>query len=185
MLQLFFPLSKFIPYDCFDNIFSIDYNKLYEDGKRIILMDIDNTLIPYDKVLPTVEIIELFDKIQKIGLEIILISNNNRERVKTFADELSIPYINNAMKPFSFAYRKIKKMIKPHTKDEVIAIGDQLLTDILGANRHHIDAILVKPIQRKSEKWYTKFNRRIEERVMRKMKVKYPLSYQKIQRMKE
>ena len=70
MLQLFYPLSKFIPYDCYQDVFSINYNKLYEDGKRIILLDIDNTLIPYDVILPTPEIKALALELENIGFKL-------------------------------------------------------------------------------------------------------------------
>jgi HAD superfamily phosphatase (TIGR01668 family) len=185
MVQLFFRLEKFIPYDCYKDIFSVDYNKLYEAGKRIILMDIDNTLIPYDQDVPTPALMDLFARINNIGLKIILISNNNKERVARFAGVAGMEYINNAMKPLSRGYRQVLRLAFPYTNKEIIAIGDQLLTDVLGANRHRIDAILVNPLKRKSEKWFTKLNRRLEERIIRKIKVRYPEAYAKIEGMKQ
>lgn len=181
MLQLFYHLSKFIPYDCSQDVFSINYNKLYEDGKRIILLDIDNTLIPYDLELPTQEIKDLIAKLKNLGFKIVLISNNNFKRVSVFAEALALPYVYNALKPFGHGYRKVLNMVKPHRKNEIIAVGDQLMTDVLGGNRFGIDVILVKPLKKKSEKWYTKLNRFNERQVLNSLKRHYPEVYQKIE----
>ncbi|NLD26214.1 MAG: YqeG family HAD IIIA-type phosphatase [Acholeplasmataceae bacterium] len=184
MVQLFFPLSKFIPYDCYKDVYSVDYNKLYEAGKRIILMDIDNTLIPYDQALPNAALMDLFEKIKAIGFRIILISNNHRERVKAVGEAAGIEYINNAMKPFRCGYRRVLKLALPYTNKEIIAIGDQLITDVLGANLHGIEAILVNPLKLRSEKWFTKINRKIEERILRKIKNRHPEIHAKIEGIK-
>ncbi|MDD3999487.1 MAG: YqeG family HAD IIIA-type phosphatase [Bacilli bacterium] len=182
MFQLFNSLDKFIPYDCYQDVFSINYNKLYESGKRIILMDIDNTLIPYDIKLPSLEIKAFIDSLKKIGFEIILISNNNKKRVQTFSEPLGLNYINNALKPFGRGYRKAVKLVSPYTKKEIIAVGDQIMTDVLGANRHGVEVILVKPLKKQTEKWYTKVNRRQERKVLEKIKHYYPEEYRKIER---
>lgn len=181
MLQFFYPLSKFIPYDCYQDVFSINYNKLYEDGKRIILLDIDNTLIPYDVILPTPEIKALVSELENIGFKIILISNNNYKRVSVFAEALGLPFVSNALKPFGRGYRKIIKMVKPKSNQEIIAVGDQLMTDVLGGNRFGIDVILVRPVKKKSEIWYTKLNRLNERQVLNGFKRRYPDVYQKIE----
>jgi predicted HAD superfamily phosphohydrolase YqeG len=72
-------------------------------------------------------------------------------------------------------------MVKPHRKNEIIAVGDQLMTDVLGGNRFGIDVILVKPLKKKSEKWYTKLNRFNERQVLNSLKRHYPEVYQKIE----
>ncbi|MGD9887157.1 MAG: YqeG family HAD IIIA-type phosphatase, partial [Bacilli bacterium] len=65
-------------------------------------------------------------------------------------------------------------------KNQVLASGDQLLTDVFGSNRFGIDAILVKPLKKHNEHWFTKFNRKTEKRIIEKMKEKYPQIYSKI-----
>ena len=185
MLQLIYPLEKFIPHDCFKDVFSIDYNKLYENGKRIILMDIDNTLIPYDIALPTPEIRALLENIQKIGFRIILISNNCLARVRAFTEPLGLEFVEKALKPFGRGYRQALKMASPHGTGEIVAVGDQLMTDVLGGNRFGIDVILVKPLKKRSEKWYTKFNRLNENHVLKRLKKKYPEVHEKIARVND
>jgi HAD superfamily phosphatase (TIGR01668 family) len=181
MLQIFFRLSHFIPYDCRKTIFDIDYTKLYESGKRIILMDIDNTVIPYDVAVPTEIIMGFFEKIRKMGFKLIFISNNNNERVSVFAKAMGADFISQAWKPFKRGYNKAIALAKPYTKKQMISVGDQLMTDILGSNRMGIEAILVAPLKKKSEKWYTKVNRIAEEHVLKKLKRQYPDIYRRIE----
>lgn len=181
MLHLLFKLSKFVPNDVYQSVFNIDYNKLYENGKRIILMDIDNTLIPYDIPIPDQKLVDLFLEIKAIGFEIIFISNNHKMRVGNFAREVGSRYISDAMKPLKKGYKKALKMIKPYGIDQVISIGDQIVTDILGSRRMGIDCFLVKPIKRKTEKWYTKFNRKMENAAIKKLQKHYPDIYLKIE----
>jgi len=176
-----FKLKYYLPKDVFKTVFDIDYNKLYEAGKRIILMDIDNTLISYAESAPTEELLRLFYRIKQIGFEIIFISNNHKQRVQKFAATIDAKYINNAMKPFKRGYRHVMKLVKPLGKDKIISIGDQLITDVLGANRFGIDAYLVRPIEVHSEKWYTSLNRKIEAYVFKKIKRYYPEIYRKIE----
>lgn len=180
MLQFIFPLKKFIPYDCTKDVFSIDYNKLYECGKRIILLDIDNTLVPYDSATPTPEIKALLEKIRSIGFRIVLISNNHRGRVKAFAEPLGLEFVERAMKPFGRGFRKALRLASGNP-NEVVAIGDQLMTDVLGGNRFGIDVILVRAIKKTTEKWYTKLNRLNENHVLKRMKKRYPEVYERIE----
>lgn len=181
MLQIFFKLSKFIPYDCYKTVFDINYNKLYESGKRIILIDIDNTLISYDEYLPTDELIDLFKEIKEIGFKIIFISNNRHLRISRFANIIGVSYVHNAWKPFKKGYKRALKIGMEKDPKKYISIGDQLMTDVLGSNRMGIDAILVKALKKKSEKWYTKINRKVENRILKKIRKHHPDVYQKIE----
>ena len=179
MLEKLFKVEKYIPYDCYLTIFDIPFDKLYEKGKRKILIDVDNTMLPYDLLLPTEEIKELFLKLKTMGYEIVLVSNNNKKRVGLVANDLEIKFIAKAYKPLKSGFKKALKIVNAK-KTEIITIGDQLMTDILGSNRMGLDGILVKAIKRKSEKWYTKLNRRRENNVMKKIKVNNNEMYNKI-----
>lgn len=179
MIEKLFKIEKYIPYDCYLTIFDIPFNKLYEEGKRLILIDVDNTMLPYDLLSPTKEIINLFKDLKAIGFKIILVSNNNKVRVGKVALELDIEYVAKAYKPLKSGFKKALKKVD-FKKEEVITIGDQLMTDILGSNRMGLDGILVKAIKRKTEKWYTKLNRRRENNVMKKIQKLYLEEYNKI-----
>lgn len=173
-------IRKFIPLMCEKTIFDIDYNKLYESGKKYILTDLDNTIIPYDISMPDEKIKDYFENLKKIGFEIIIISNNKKHRIQPFAEEVDVNYVYSAKKPLKFGLKKAHKKLNKVNKNEIVAIGDQIVTDVFGANRFKIDVILVKPIKKKSEKWYTKFNRKLEQKVIKIMKKKNPIMYKEI-----
>lgn len=157
---------------------------MFDLGKRVILFDIDNTLIPYDKDLPTEPLKELLAKIKKIGFQIIFMSNNHENRVKRFADAAGERFVANSYKPLKCGYRKAQKMADC-PKDEILSIGDQILTDVLGSRRSGLDIILVRALKKKNEKWITKINRRTESRIIDEMREKYPDAYEKIREIME
>lgn len=140
---------RFYPSQMSDSAYTIDYQDLYNKGFRGILFDIDNTLVPHG--LPAEEkTMELFNKLRKTGFSVCLISNNKEERVKPFADKVKSPYIYKAGKPSVKNY--IKAMdIMGTDRDTSVFIGDQLFTDVYGANRSKMYTILTKPINPKEE----------------------------------
>lgn len=139
----------FYPYEYVDSVFSIDFNELYNKGYRGIIFDIDNTLVHHGDD-STKEIDELFKIIQDIGFKTLILSNNNKERVQRFLKNIDSLYICDAEKPKTTNYIKAIEMMGI-LKKETIFIGDQIFTDILGANRSGIANILVKFIQAKNE----------------------------------
>lgn len=142
-------LKILYPYEYVESVFSIDYKKLYDNGFRGIIFDIDNTLVHHGDD-STKEIDELFKKIQDIGFKTIILSNNGEKRVKKFLNNIDSLYICNAQKPKVTNYLKAVEMMKIK-KEEAIFIGDQIFTDILGANRSKIANILVKYIREENE----------------------------------
>lgn len=142
-------LEKFYPGDTAASTYDIDFEALYKSGKRGILFDIDNTLVEHDA--DSDERSEnLFAMLHQIGFKTCLISNNDEERVKRFNKNIGTDYVYKAGKPSGRGYMKGVKMmgIRP---EEAVFIGDQLFTDIYGANRAGIDCICVKPIAKHEE----------------------------------
>lgn len=155
----------FYPYEYVDSVFSIDYDKLYNKGYRGIIFDIDNTLVHHGDD-STKEIDELFITIQNIGFKTLLLSNNNEERVKRFLKNIDSLYICDAEKPKIDNYLKAVEMMSIDKK-ETLFIGDQIFTDILGANKSGIANILVQFIRDKGE---TKIGKRRQlENIILKM----------------
>lgn len=162
-------MNRYIPTYLAVNVYAIDYNKLYANGKRVILFDLDNTLASYDNTIPTDEQLELNKKLRKIGFQIYILSNNHEKRTKLYTTTFTVDgYLVLARKPFVY---KIKPYLKKENIDisKTILIGDQLLTDIKCANKLGIDSALVKSISRKSEKWYTRINRLRERKIINKI----------------
>lgn len=110
---------------------------------KAILLDVDNTLIPYgtEEVHP-----EALRAVKLLGqkMPVILISNNRVGRISPLADELGVQFIANAMKPFPWGVRRAVKMVGVRPEDAAM-IGDQLFTDILGANSAGCLSVLTNP----------------------------------------
>lgn len=170
MVDYLFKVTKFIPKLVVETVYDINFNKLYAEGKRYILLDVDNTLIPYDIFYADDKLKALLKQIQEIGFKLIIISNNKSERIGNFARDVNIDYITSAKKPLKLGYKKALKRLGNPNRNEVLSIGDQLVTDVLGSNRMNFDCILVRPLKKSTEKWYTKFNRKIEKHALKRIK---------------
>ena len=143
MFDMFFP-DRYVA-----STYVIDFEKLYEEGYRGLIFDIDNTLVPHGA--PADErAIELFDRLKRIGFKCCLISNNKEPRVKMFNEKIQVDYVYDAHKPSTKNYKKAMEIM--HTnKENSVFIGDQLFTDVWGAKRTGITNILVKPIHPREE----------------------------------
>lgn len=145
------------------SVFDITPEKLKKAGIRGIITDLDNTLIEWNRADATEELIEWFKKMHDAGIQIVILSNNKEPRVKKFADPLGIPYIYRARKPLTIGFKRALELLKMRP-EEVLMLGDQMLTDMMGANRKKLHTILVKPVAQ-SDGLVTRFNRFIERRV--------------------
>lgn len=172
--------KKFMPYDCCTDIYKIDYNKLYSEGRKIILFDLDNTIIPYNQDYPDKEMIDLFSQIKNIGFEIVIMSNNHNNRITRVSEMLNVFGLANARKPFKYGYKKIIEKYHITSSNDVIAVGDQIITDVYGGSKVNFDVILVNAIARETEKWYTKINRITESIIIKNFKKRNFEIYKKI-----
>ena len=137
------------PTEYYDSTYSIDFEQYYSLGYRAVLFDIDNTLVPHNFASDD-KSVALMKRLKEIGFKICLVSNNKEERVASFNEFLQVEYIYKAGKPKASGY--IKAMEKLGTnKGNTIFVGDQLYTDIWGANNAGIHSILVKPIDKHEE----------------------------------
>lgn len=141
--------DKFFPDRYVASTYVIDFEKLYSDGIRGVIFDIDNTLVPHGAPADR-RAEELFRRLKKIGFSCCLISNNQEARVKMFNEPIQVNYIYNAHKPSTKNYRKAMEIMGTDEASTVF-IGDQLFTDVWGAKRAGIPNILVKPIHPKEE----------------------------------
>ena len=141
--------NKFFPDEYMASTYVISFEKLFEEGYRGVIFDIDNTLVPHGA--PADERAKkLFARLEKIGFQSCLLSNNQEPRVKMFNQDIQTNYIYNAHKPSTKNY--VKAMEKMGTDNEnTLFVGDQLFTDVWGAKRAGIRNILVKPIHPKEE----------------------------------
>lgn len=140
---------KFYPSRYVDSAYIIPYEKMYEKGYRGIIFDIDNTLVPHGADADS-KAIELIAQLRNIGFQVCLISNNKEERVVRFNREIGVKYVHKANKPSTKNYIKAMEFMGTK-KENTFFVGDQVFTDVYGANRTGIKSILVKPINKKEE----------------------------------
>lgn len=141
--------QKFYPSEYYTSTYVIDFAKYYKKGYRGILFDIDNTLVPHNAPA-TEEAIRLIHRLKEIGFGICLVSNNKEPRVAKFNKPLDVKYIYKAGKPKRSGYQKAMQLLGTDTTNTLF-VGDQLFTDLWGANNTGITSLLVKPIDKKEE----------------------------------
>ena len=144
-------IGYFYPDEYVKSAYDIDYDKLYREGVRGIIFDIDNTLVMHDQP-PDERSVKLLEKLEGMGFKLLFLSNNKEKRVRSFRDE-SVPsamYIHKAQKPRKRGYLHAMDMTGTDASSTVF-IGDQLFTDLWGAKRAGIRSILVEPIDPKEE----------------------------------
>ncbi len=142
-------LKAFYPKEYVDSAYVIPYEEFYDKGIRGVIFDIDNTLVPHGA--PADErAVALFKRLRKMGMETCLMSNNKEPRVSSFASGVRSRYLYKAGKPGMKGYKKAMELMKTD-RASTLFVGDQLFTDVYGANRLGIYGILVKPIHPKEE----------------------------------
>lgn len=159
-------MSLFSPTRYVSCVERIDLDELWARGKRAILLDRDNTLVPRDRSCAPDAVSAWLDRARSLGFELIMVSNNwHKDQVERSARELGMDFILFACKPFPFAIRAGMRRLgaRPH---ESVMIGDQLYTDVWGGNLAGVDTVLVKP-QTTVDLWYTQIFRIFERRALR------------------
>lgn len=137
-----------------------------ENNITALICDIDNTLVTYDDAEPTDAVLEWYHALNRIGVQISFVSNNDAKRVYTFANVLGVPAFPKSGKP---SRRGVRAAIEAmgSTPDGTVFLGDQLLTDVMAAKRTGIRAIVVPPIKDKPTLFF-RTKRAIERPFMNK-----------------
>ena len=151
--------------DIYDqSIYTINYKKLKKNGIKCLLFDLDNTIAPYKVNVPDQKVKELFARLEE-DFKVIIVSNSGKNRLRPFKEKINVDV--SSRKPFKKKYKKILTLYK-FKIDEVACIGDQLFTDILGANRMGFTSILVNRVA-KNEILPTRINRFFEKIVLKRL----------------
>ena len=139
-----FPL---IPNFYFESIFAIDLARLQARGVRLLLADLDNTLVPYGVHTPPPEIEAWRDDLARSGISLFVLSNSRRPgRAQRFAEALGVPYEGHAGKPKSGGFQRAMGRMGV-TPAQTAIVGDQIFTDIWGGNNAGVLTLLVHPIR--------------------------------------
>lgn len=149
-----------------DDVYTLDLDKIKSLGIEAFIFDIDNTLVTYDDLIAPEYTAKWFDLLHKNGFKTYLVSNNNINRVKAFAESLDEPYFAKALKPHRRYLEKACRDMQVELKNTAL-VGDQLFTDIYGGKRLGMYTVLVKAISDK-ENWFVHLKRYLERIVLKR-----------------
>lgn len=148
------------------NVTKITPEYLKENNIKALILDVDNTLLDFDlKIVDGLE--NWHEEMKKNGIKCIILSNSNKTtKVKMVAELLGIDYIKFALKPLKRGFKIAQKQLNI-PNENIAVVGDQIFTDVIGANRSKMFSILVEPLAEK-DLWMTRFKRPIENLVIKK-----------------
>jgi len=154
------------PKEYLNSVIDIKIELLQKNNIKGLILDVDNTLIDFNRKMP--EGVEKWVKdLKQNEIKFCILSNSNKvDKIETVAEKLDIPFIYFAKKPFKKGFRKAKELLKLEEKN-IAVVGDQIMTDVIGANRSHMFSILVKPIEDK-DYLLTRIKRPLEKVIIKK-----------------
>ncbi len=157
-------MFTFTPEYYFETFEDANADFLLSIGVKGIVLDIDNTLEPYEHPKAGDHVIKWFNELEAAGIKTSIVSNNNKERVRIFNEDFGMPAYSRGGKPFK---KNVLKAINDMgiSKNEAILMGDQIFTDVWAAHNAGIPAILVPPINDRRD-LLTRFKRFLEAFVM-------------------
>jgi uncharacterized protein len=151
----------FKPHICVKSVLEITPERLREWGIEALLLDVDCTLKRYPQSEVEPEIGRWLKEMRESGIPCCIVSNGLEERIRLFAEKLSLPYIARAIKPFPLGVLSGIRAIGA-TAPKTAIVGDQLFADILAGRLAGVRTILVEPIHPEEEPWYTRLKRKPE-----------------------
>ena len=135
-----------VPCHLVESIYWLDPQRLREAGVRLVLADLDNTLTPYEEHLPSPALRQWKEELEANGITLFVVSNSRKSRrCPDFCEALDIPYVRHAGKPGTKGFREALRQTGIPAGNAIM-VGDQIFTDILGANRAGIVTVLVRPM---------------------------------------
>lgn len=155
MLHLFCP-----NYRC-SCISEISVAWLKEENIKAIILDLDNTLLPWDENIPSKENVSWVRTVKEAGIRVVLLSNNGGERLQDISKELGVSAIGWGLKPLSMGFKRALRFLKVQSHGEVLVIGDQLITDVFGAKKMNFKVLWVESLSKK-EFVFTRITRKLE-----------------------
>ena len=142
------------------SVLQIQPGLLRQYGIRGLMLDLDNTLTTHDNPVPAEGVLSWIDVMRQAGIALMIVSNNKPHRVQPFAAALGLPFVAEGAKPLPKGFRQAQKRMQlPFS--QLAVVGDQIFTDILGANLCGVKSIYVRPIQYE-QKGFLKVKRWLE-----------------------
>ncbi len=138
-------MDNFLPNIYQKSIYTIDYKKLKKSGIRCLVFGLNNTIAPLGTKVPTKRLQDLFEDLKEMGFKLIILSNSKKSRVEPFKEYLNVDSAYYSYKPLKKKYKRIMHLYG-FKETEIACIGNQLITDVYGANRMKFTSILVNSI---------------------------------------
>ncbi len=137
---------SFVPKRIYSSVFDLKPDELTEEGVRVIFADLDNTLVRYAQRTATPEIVAWKEELEAAGIRLFLVSNSRKPtRASDFSESLGIDFIGHAGKPKRAGFERALQRVRV-PRENTVMIGDQIFTDILGANNAGIRSWLIQPV---------------------------------------
>lgn len=158
-------MGFFVPDLYFDTVYDVTPEMLASRGVKGVILDIDNTLVPYEIAEPTAEVRAWLSEMWSAGIKTAFVSNNHKERVELFNKELGCPAFYDSGKPMKKSCLNALTAMGV-SASECAIIGDQVFTDVLAGRISSLNtAVLVKPIKDKTTLFF-RFKRLLEKPVL-------------------
>jgi HAD superfamily phosphatase (TIGR01668 family) len=136
-----------IPTHVCSGIYDIDWQALAASGVKLVLADLDNTLIPYSKSMPDERLKAWKEELETLGMTLFVLSNSRRShRCPDFCKALGVPCRRRSKKPSTRGFTETMARFGV-TPEQTVMLGDQIFTDVLGANRAGVPVWAVRPIE--------------------------------------
>lgn len=149
------------------NLSDLTVDWIREQGCNAVVLDADYTLCAYGSPHPDPGVREWLEVLKTSGIPVAIASNNTKRRLMPLAETLHIPYVSGSMKPFSRGLKKACQILG-YAPSEVLMVGDQLFTDVLGGNRLGMVTVLLDPVIGEDNP-IARLRYRIEQIVLRRM----------------
>ena len=158
----------FKPTFAFVTVTDINIEFLKSKGIKGLILDLDNTLTTHNNPHPAEKVTDWIESMKKNGIKMMIVSNNSAERVTPFAKNLGLPFVSKGRKPLTSGFSRAQRIMNIPFENIAI-VGDQVFTDIVGANIKRVKTIYVKPIELEKTRFF-KFKRALEKPFLRKLK---------------
>ncbi len=159
-------IKKCYPKYCVNSVWDLTKD-FYQNNKiKAVIFDIDNTLVTHTTPVPSKDILDYFAFLNSNGIKYAIASNNSKKRVQMFCRELGVPYVYRAFKPRTAPLKRLAKQLAVPAKN-ICFVGDQIFTDMLGANKMGFVSVLVTALG-KNETGFVSLKRVFEKMIIKK-----------------
>ena len=153
-----------------DSVLDLDTQRLRRLGLDALLLDVDCTLKTYRAEEVPPEVVDWLGQLRRDGIGLCLISNGRGGRIGRVAEQLDLPFVAKACKPFPFGCRRaLRKM--GFERGRTAMVGDQLFADVMAGRLTGLYTILVRPLHPEQEPWFTRMKRPLERCLLRKQSI--------------